>query len=119
MLTTGVLFHFMCGFVTSEVATMIEANLKPDRSLWSRSSLGCTSSFPRSRQDGEGAVQKRVELAPLESVGIVEPLESGKNKSQMHSANLHHLASVQLQRCSPQYLSSRSSNWQLIEPLSR
>ena len=37
-----------------------------------------------------------MELAPLESVGIVEPLESGKNK-----------ASVQLQRYSPQYLSSR------------
>ena len=57
------------------------------------------------------------ERTPLESVGIVEPLESGKNKSQMHSANLHHLASVQLRRCSPQYFSSRSSNWQLTEPL--
>ena len=96
MLTSGILFHFMCGLVTGEVATILEANLKPDRNLWSRSSLGCTFSFPHSRQDGEGAVHKRVELAPLESVGIVEHLESGKNK-----------ASVQLQRCSPQYLSSR------------
>ena len=107
----------MCGFVTSEVATILEANLKPDRSLRSPFFLGCTSSFPRSRQEKEGAVQKRAELSPLESVGIVEPLESGKNKSQMHSANLHHLASVQLQRCSPQYLSSRSSNCLLTESL--
>ena len=114
-----VLLHLMCGFVTGEVATILEAKLKPDRNLRSRSSLGCTSSFPRSRQDAEGAVQKRVELAPLESVGIVEPLESGKNKSQMHSANLHHLANVQLGRCSPQYFSSRSSNWQLTGPLNR
>ena len=54
-----VLLHLMCGFVTGEVATILEAKLKPDRNLRSRSSLGCTSSFPRSRQEREGGCTEK------------------------------------------------------------